>query len=69
MQLSAFQALEERKKKKDTHKERLKDQAGEDGEGFFSTVVALLVQAVDRFETLWRFGKQIAESCQVIGQY
>ena len=31
-------------------------------------VVAFFVEAVDRFEPLWRFGKQIAESCQVVGQ-
>jgi hypothetical protein len=68
MRLSAFQELEGRKNKKDTHKERLKDQTGENGEGFFSTVVAFLVQAVDRFKPSWRFGEKIADSCQVVGQ-
>jgi hypothetical protein len=64
----AFQALEEGKKKKDTHKDRLKDQASADGEGFFSTVVAFFVEAVDRFKPSWRFGEKIADSCQVVGQ-
>ena len=68
MRLSAFQALEEGNNEEAAHKQRLKDQASEDGEGFFSTVVAFLVQAVDRFKPSRRFGKQIAESCQVVGQ-
>ena len=63
MRLSAFQALEERKKKKDTHKERLKDQTGENGEGFFSAVVKSFVEAVDPFDPLWRLSKKIPYSC------
>ena len=63
MRLSAFQALEERKKKKDTHKEKLKDQTGENGEGFFSAVVKSFVEAVDRFEPPRRFSKKIPDSC------
>ena len=65
--LSVFQALEERKKKTAGDKERLEDQASENGEGFFSAVVASFVEAVDRFEPLGRFGEQISDSCNVVG--
>jgi hypothetical protein len=63
MRLSAFQALEEGNNEEAAHKQRLKDQASEDGEGFFSTVVAFFVETVNRFEPPRRLGEQIAESC------
>ena len=68
MRLSAFQELEGRKKKKDTHKERLKDQTGENGEGFFSTVVAFFVEAVNRFEPVGRIAEEVSNSCYIVGQ-
>jgi len=35
---------------------------------FFSAVVAFFMEVMDRFKPLWRFGEQIPDSCQVVGQ-
>ena len=69
MQLSAFQALEERKKKKDTHKERLKDEPATDGEGVTAVEVAPFVQAVKFFQPSGRAREEIAKSGEVVGSH
>ena len=69
MQLSAFQALEERKKKKDTHKERLKDEPATDGEGVTAVAVAPLVQTMKFFEPSGRAREEIAKSGEVVGSH
>ena len=60
--------LSERKNDAEANEPRLKNESRDDGKRFFATVVALFVEAMNRFKPAWRFWEQIADSCQVVGQ-
>lgn len=60
--------LSECSKEPEPDKRSLKDESCDDSERFFSAVVAFFVEVVDGFQPAWRFGEQVAESCQVVGQ-
>ena len=60
--------LSEREKDAEANESRLKDESRDDVKRFSASVVALFVEAMDRFKPAWRFREQIADSCQVVGQ-
>jgi len=60
--------LSEREKDAEANEPGLKNEPRDDIERFFASVVALFVDAMDRFKPAWRFWEQIADSCQVVGQ-
>ena len=60
--------LSECEKDAEANEPSLKNESRDDGKRFFATVVALFVDAMDRFKPAWRFREQIADSCQVVGQ-
>jgi len=55
--------LSECEKDAEANEPRLKNESRDDVERFFATVVALFVEAMDRFKPAWRFREQIADSC------
>ena len=60
--------LSEREKDAEANEPSLKNEPRDDIERFFASVVALFVDAMDRFKPAWRFWKQIANSRKVVGQ-
>ena len=60
--------LSKREKDAEANEPSLKNEPRDDIERFFASVVALFVDAMDRFKPAWRFWEQIADSCQVVGQ-
>ena len=60
--------LSECEKEAEANEPSLQNESRDDVERFFATVVALFVEAMDRFKPAWRFREQIADSCQVVGQ-
>ena len=54
--------LSECEKDAEANEPRLKNESRDDVERFFATVVALFVEAMDRFKPAWRFWEQIAKS-------
>ena len=59
--------LSEYEKDAKANEPSLKNESRDDVEGFFASVVALFVEAMDRFKPAWMFREQIADSCQVVG--
>ena len=60
--------LSKREKDAEANEPSLKNEPRDDIERFFASVVALFVDAMDRFKPAWRFREQIADSCQEVGQ-
>ena len=59
--VNAFR-LSECEKHAEANEPRLKNESRDDVERFLASVVALFVEAMDRFKPAWRFREQIAKS-------
>ena len=54
--------LSECEKDAEANEPSLQNESRDDVERFFATVVALFVEAMDRFKPAWRFREQITKS-------